>query len=520
MGARRLPEALRKQVVEGGTLGAGVLLVAALLLIVNYFGWKYFHRFDWTTSRLYTLSEKSTNLLAGLDRDLEVVLFMRPTETVYEPVRELLARYEAASSRIKVRAVDPDRNMVEAQRLVDEGVGNLNVVVFDTGQDRRVVEQADLADYDYSGMQFGEGPRMTSFKAEQRFTGAILELVESRKPKLLFTTGHGETPLNDASGRGLTQAQQLLGRDNFTIEEFGSLGKAEMPPGTDLVVIASPTQPFIAPELDLFARYLETGGRLLVLLDPAIDASGARPETGLESWLARYGVEVGIDVVVDPSNPLPFFGAETIYALAYGDHPSTRSLSEAKVPVVLALARSVRKSATAPADLDVVELVETSADGWGERDLANLRRVEKDASDLAGPVPLAVAVAPVAKDSSDAAGGMPDLDGDAARPEGAASTAAAADAGPKPTFRLAVFGDGDWAADSQLGNAGNATLLADTMNWLVERPQLLGIAAKAPEQVRLNLTGGELRATFWIVLVLMPALAVAAGVVVQVRRRR
>ena len=521
----RLPETVRKQAIEGSTLGAGVLLVAALLLIANYFGWKYFHRFDWTSSRLYTLSEKSANLVRDLDKDVEVVLFMRPTETIYEPVRELLARYEAASPRLKVRAVDPDRNLVEAQRLVDQGVGSLNVVVFDTGEDRRVIESADLAEYDYSGMQFGEGPRMTSFKAEQRFTGAILELVESRKPKLLFTTGHGETPLNDpagASGGGLSQAQQLLGRDNFTIEEFASLGKSEVPAGTDLLVVAAPKQPFLAPELDLLSRYLDGGGRQLVLLDPAIGPVGARPPTGLEAWLGRYGIEVGSDVVVDPANPLPFFGAETIFASSYGAHPTTKALSEARVPVVLALARSVGRSASAPADLDVVQLLETSGEGWGERDLVNLRAVQKDPSDLPGPVSLAVAVAK--RDPAAAEGNpddMPDLD--AAPPEGASQTAAVAGAdaeAQQPAFRLAVFGDGDWVTDSQLGSAGNATLLADTMNWLVERQQLLGIAAKAPEQVRLNLTGGELRGIFWLVLVLMPAMAIAAGVVVQVRRRR
>ena len=58
------------------------------------------------------------------------------------------------------------------------------------------------------------------------------------------------------------------------------------------------------------------------------------------------------------------------------------------------------------------------------------------------------------------------------------------------------------------------------MNWLVERPQLLGIGPKRPEQVRLSLTTGQLRAvTLWVLLGL-PGLAVAAGVWMHFRRRR
>ena len=53
----------RRQLVKTGTLSAGVLVTLALLLIVNYLGWKYHHRFDWTKSRFYTLSDKSENVL-------------------------------------------------------------------------------------------------------------------------------------------------------------------------------------------------------------------------------------------------------------------------------------------------------------------------------------------------------------------------------------------------------------------------------------------------------------------------
>ena len=52
-------------------------------------------------------------------------------------------------------------------------------------------------------------------------------------------------------------------------------------------------------------------------------------------------MRLGADIVVDPANPLPFFGAETIFVQATGEHPVVRSLAQARVPVILPLARSV-----------------------------------------------------------------------------------------------------------------------------------------------------------------------------------
>jgi ABC-type uncharacterized transport system involved in gliding motility auxiliary subunit len=510
----------KKQVVQSSTLGAGVLVVAALLVMVNYFGWKYHQRWDWTGSKLYTLSEKSLNVLAALDKDVEAVVFMRPSEELYTPTKELLERYAAASPRFEVRLVDPDKNLAETQQVAQKyGLQAANVVVFEAGDERRVVETADLAEFDYSGMQMGESPRMTGFKGEQRFTGAILELQEAKKPKILFTAGHGEASLDSFEAHGLSQSQELLGKDNFELESWPSLGKGAVPDGTDLVVIAGPTSGFTPPELDVLSAYLAKGGRLLAMIDPTLPGgSSALVDTGLRTWLESYGVRLGDDIVVDPSNPLPFFGAETIFSSSYGSHAITKSLQQAQVPSVLALARSVGKGEV-PAGYQVSDLVKTSPEGWGEKDLDNLRAGKKDPTDLPGPVTLAVVVEPVedaAKD--DAAPHDEELDEETTKPPQPTPTPADTAAIPKP--RLVVFGDSDFASNSQIANAGNATLVADTFNWLVARQQALGIAPKTPEQVRLTLAGGQLSAIFWFVVGVLPLLSIVAGVAVFLRRRR
>lgn len=502
----RMTEGGKRRLVKGGTLSAGILLVAALLAMVNYFGWKYYKRFDWTGSRLYSLSEVSRNVVGKLDKDVEAVVFLGPQDELFQPVRELLQRYAAASPHLKVRVIDQEKRPVEAAQLVKQYQVTSPSVVFASGQDRRVVDKTELADYDFSAMQFGQKPEMTGFKGEQLFTSALVQLTQGKKPKILFTTGHGEHSLDDTGPRGISGIRDILGKDNFDLEEWASLGKPAVPEGTDLLVIAGPSSSFVEPELDALTTYLHQGGRLLALVDPVIGqaaGSGLTP-TGLEAWLGRYGAKLGEDIVVDPANALPFFGAETLFAHSYGDQPAVRALKQGDLPVLFTVVRSVA-AGQAPAGMQATQLVETGTEGWGETNLADLAHVAKDARDVAGPVPLGVAVA--------GAGDKP-----ASGEEGAAPAAARK---PKPGgMRLMVFGDSDFAANLFLAKGGNSILVSNVFNWLVERDTMLGIPPKKTEQVHLSLTSGELRSVYLLSLAVLPGLGVLMGVFIYFRRRR
>ncbi|MDX1385874.1 MAG: Gldg family protein, partial [Thermoanaerobaculia bacterium] len=145
-----------RRLAASSSLGAGVLLVAALLGLVNYFGWKYHRRLDWTASEIYSLSDKTKNVLAQLDRDVRAVVFLVPGSPLYHAVTELLGRYDAGSPRFSVRLIDAERNPAEAKQLIDAyEVAALDTVIFEAGDDRRAINEADLALWDYSGMELG-----------------------------------------------------------------------------------------------------------------------------------------------------------------------------------------------------------------------------------------------------------------------------------------------------------------------------------------------------------------------------
>ncbi len=344
-----------------------------------------------------------------------------------------------------------------------------------------------------------EAPTVTGFKGEQLFTSALVEMTESRKPRVLLTTGHGEAGLDDFSPAGASGLSELLERDNFELEEWSSLGATVVPAGTDLVIIAGPRAGFVKPEVEILRGYLEEGGRLLLLVDPTLSQFGGLEPTGLDELLAEYGVVLGENIIVDPGNPLPFFGPETLFLDQYKDHDVTRSIRQEGLQVILPLARSVSQGEVVEG-LTVTELFTTSDQGWGETDLANLTAVEFGEDDLAGPVSIGVAV-------------------DA---EPTQDRVAEADVGADPSggTRLLVIGDSDFVSNSQIRNASNSVLAANAINWLVERQALVAIPPKTPEQTRLDLSASQLSTITWLILVIMPGLAIATGVAIHLRRRR
>ncbi|MGE5236579.1 MAG: GldG family protein [Acidobacteriota bacterium] len=462
-----------------------IALVAALVLMVNWLGYRHYTRADWTKSKLYSLSEKTLNVLKSVKDEVKVIVFMTPSTPLYSETRELLTRYQAASPKINVEFIDPDRDPLRTKTLAQEfGVSAANTVVFSSGGRKKYVTSDQLADYDYSGMQMGQAPKMKAFKGEEQFTSAILGVVNPKVPKIYFTTGHGEHDPDAAGQDGYGQFKDALKRDNLDVEKTSLLSGA-VPADCDLLVAAGPTAPFADSEKAAIKSYLDKGGRLLVMLDPVL-GDRSRP-SGLEELLTAYGIQYHDDLVVDPARKLPFFDLSAVYVTDFRSHPVVDGLQG--LAVLLPVARSVG-TVTTPGATDTV-LLTTSDQGWGETDLALLLKsgqATKDAKDTQPPVPLGVA----AESSKDKEKG----------------------------WRIVAFGNSAFLTGAQVVNAGNLNLGLNAVNWLARREQALGIAPREPEQVQLFLNASQMRSIALISLLLMPAAAIVLGVVVWLRRRR
>jgi ABC-type uncharacterized transport system involved in gliding motility auxiliary subunit len=481
------------------TLALSVVLGLGILGLVNYIGSRRYARFDWTSSGLYSLSEKTRNVLKGLKTPVQVTVFMTPGTPLYPEVDELLKRYKAVAPMLTVETLDPTRNLARAKQLVDEFGVKSSTVVFRSGDKKKYVTGDQLAEMDYSRARMGGEPTLKGFKGEQQFTSAILSVTQQKSPKVVFTTGHGERSFDGAPTRdGYSDVADSLRNDNCSVESWASLGAADVPAGTDLVVVAGPRTAFTEPERAALKRYLDAGGSALLFLDVELTpGSPALSDFGLNPLLGTMGLVLDSDVVLDPKNALPLMGPETVFAKSFRPHPVTRLLTGSAV--VFPLARSVSVLSTPAPGWSATPLVETSPDGWGETDIKELQktgRPSKDEKDVKGPVCLVAA-------AESAAAGKPD--------EKAAS---------KKRSRVVVFADSDWASNAGIANAANRLLLSSAANWALERDALVAIPPKSADQVAVTLSRRDVGLIAFVVLLLLPGAAVAMGLAIWVRRRR
>lgn len=487
LAAGRATSLKRRALIEVG-------LVALIVVAVNYLGARHWVRGDWTAGRTFSLSDKTTNLVRNLSRDVDVIVFMLPTgedaNDLYADVRELLERARRLSPHLHVEYVDIDREPerlktvgkkygVSGDDLVD-GV----IVVASAGQSK-FITRADLAEYDYAAADPGRPPPMKSWKGEQALAAAILAVTDERAPNVCFISGHGEPAIDGFDPDAYGDLAEELRRDHQA-PRVVSLDRG-VPTDCDVAVLAGPDRPLPKPDAVEIDRFLERGGRLLVLLGPTFDAQVTRfIDVGVEDVLDRWGASLRQAIAVDEPR---LRGSAVAFAVSegYADHPITQRLMHHQT-----LWSDTRQVTATPKNgLTAREIVHTSDAGWGETDLGIFRAQAElrydPGKDVKGPVSIAVA---------------------AERTEGTGKGA-----------RLVVFGSSAIASNRVLLAGYNRDLILSSLAWLEAREPRIAIGPRPTEHLKLTLDDKQLSRVMWICVLALPLLALLLGLgVFWVRR--
>lgn len=466
-----------------------VLLAALTLVLVNYLSYRHHWRTDLSRTQFYTLSDKTLSLLDSLTNKIEVVVFLGMESDVHMDVRNLLEEYEYASPMVAVEFVDPHRDIARTEQLAmkfDLELLDTGVVVFDNNGRRKYVNEDRIFQEDYSLANYEAGPQKVAFRGELEFTSAIHSITQADKPVVYFLQGHGERRIDSFDRlEGYSDLAQAVRRDNIEVKELLLGETKELPEDCDALVVAGPQKRLFQPEIDLLGRYLKENGRMILLVDAAATS-------GLESVMEDWGVRLSDDVVVDGSRTIT--GRE-LFLATFGRHPITKGLSG--VNVVMYFPRSVAPLVLEDATGEeadrprVTVLAESSDAGWAESNMDVNPMVFDPQEDEPGPVSVAVAVE-----------------------RGAGE---AIDVELKPT-RLVVLGDSDFLANGA-ASGGNTDLFMSSLNWLLDREELMAIAPRPIDQVRLIMSQRQLGLLFWSVVAGLPGIVAILGAVVWMRRR-
>ncbi len=487
----QLHRMVRQRRVRAGlnTVTYSVLLVAVWGM-ANWVNDRYPYRFDVTFSKQFSISSQTRAYLAELERPMRITTLLRPGQILERDVTDLLEGYERASRLVEVRHIDIELDPGSAQEMAMRLETDLEVdsVVFEYGKRSKHVMRSEIEEMDFSGFQYGRR-NPPKFKGEEAFTSAIIELLEDRRTRLCFTTGHGERPIEGYGRNGLGELTRALKRRNMEPDGLALIGVEAVPGDCEVVVIAGPRKRFAEREIEVLDAYLARGGRLLVMIDPL-------SETGLGGLLGEWGVDMGEDIVIDPASSIPLVGPTTLFLDSYPDHDITKPLQG--MAGVFAFVRSMEEGKAAVEGLTAASIARTSGQSWAETDLDSQEASYDEGEDKMGPLSIAVAVGP---DEVPAGFGMPP-------------------APPGPKTRLVAIGDTDFVSDGQIGNPANADFFLNSINWLIEREQLISISPRSPDDRSVTLGMGQSLTVLSLVLVAMPLAAITAGGIMWWRRRK
>jgi hypothetical protein len=455
------------------------LFIVAIAVVLVVLSGRFRLRWDLSSDAVATLQPETLGVLDVVDHQdglVEVVAFSsqrKDSEALFRDrmMKDLLRELEYRSSHLSTRFVDFDGDRMTAESL---GVSRYGTVVV-RGQSDRV----DIIDRDLFRRQGRGEDSSLEFLGEAAIARAISEVLSEVPRTVYLLQGHGEKKFDGSVPGGLQLFATLLENQGYTVTALDLLrdgeGAAPSVPGdANAVLVVGPAAPLTPVEEGVLTEYLGRGGRIGYFVDPG---------GFVADLIEGLGVTVPGGVVLDT---VAVFPHEDRPLLRYGRHAITEELLTENTATLVAHAAPL--VVTKRDDVDQVQLLQTSRSGWIERGTER-PAVYQEGEDGAGPVGVAVALTP--------------------RLVGSGAPA-----------RVLVVGDSDLVADELIAEGpGNSTFAVNAVRWLVGEDERMSEVGR-PSQIRkLALSREQLSMIQWVVLGLMPLLAVLAGAAVWSARR-
>jgi NADH:ubiquinone oxidoreductase subunit 6 (subunit J) len=525
------------------------LLVFAILGVGNVMASIYaFRPLDWTETNIYSISEPSKLILEKIDVPVKVHVLVSPRDPLHEDMRTLLDGARSYNRLLEVEFLNDPRALEKLYAQYELLDGTAAVVVLDPDETKgkRKHEAIKIEELEDPGSRFGSQGRQRDFKGDQAVMSAIRNLVEGKITETIyFTQDSGEMKLSEigsrrdrpgGSDRGLGQLKLRLEKAGYTVKEL-NLGEidaatkepAKVPADAFAVILAGPTDlgasNLAAGKIKVLQEYMNRKeGKLIVLVEAHRNRDGVVQPTGLEGFLAGYGVDVKNDIILHLRVNVVPDPTMAILGLAPDSDRAFRTSFRTSGPIYLTDVRTVQPLAgsttfTAQRLLVTLRFMQGMPGQWAETELRGdpeefIKNLEEKQPEEYNrklqSTPITVAVT-VREKSADAA--MPDdqFHSQARQTEG------------RP--RLVVFGSADLISNNNIerGRETYYSLFAGSLAWLRggKTEVLAEIAPRTRQSYRMNVQPDDLGRIIWMPVLVLLIGVVGAGIAVLgfIRRR-
>jgi hypothetical protein len=486
------PKKIRR-VQIGLNVLAQIILLLFLAAMVNSIAFKHYQRWDFSRDQKYALSDKTKRFLRTIKGNMRVIVFFSPSTPITADVQNLLTEYQyAGKGKIDIERIDPERNLSRAKEMFDKYkvVSDESLLVIDYEGRNKTVKAFEMAEIDQSGMAFGEGPRVAAFKGEQAITSAMMDVVQGKKNTLGYVLGHKEPPLSGTTNISVLKA--FIENENIKFQELNLFDVGAIPAELKTILIIGPQYDLSDREMKLLRDFWDKQGRILLLLDPAAKT----PKLG--AFLNDLGVKANDDrlMVFLRTGIQELALTRDVQAHFLGGSPVTKRLAD-----VHALFFGGTSSLTLEPDrvratnVRLDPLIQAEKGYFGETDYNsdNQAKFQADAKAAGAPPTIGAAVE---------------------------RGASADERVQMNSSRLVVVSNATFVQDNAVTQDQQALdFISSSVDWLLSREQLIGIAPKISKPLTFALNEDALRNLRWIVLVGMPLIFALLGAAVWWQRR-
>jgi hypothetical protein len=475
-------------------IGLQILAMLVIYALLNYLGFTHYDRQDFSRSQKFALASQTRTVLKEFKKPLKITIISSPT--FLSPVGQIFGDLRSLMNEIlfnkreglRVEYVDPTRNPSRIQDLQAKyQLTNLdNLIILDYDDRRRLLNIADMGDFDMTPIAQGGDPVLLAFRGEQALTTALTALLKPDAETIYFLQGHGEPD----PGRDLSTLVEAIAQQNARLKNLSLSSSDTIPSDASALLLIAPKSDLDQREAAVIGAWLRAGGKMLILLNPN------SPTPTLSALLAASGITPRDDRVLRLIQ-LPFATGilRDVTAEVLPNAESTRRLEGMNILFPGATqSLGFNLELAEKEKIRIRPLVQAAEDFWGETAHAPNQPegvAYQDGIDNGQPVIIAASA---------------DRDG------------VEDDRMDVQTSRLIVIGSSQFALNPSITRQG-LDLLIGSVNSLIDRGNVSGITPKNTTRFALHLTEEQLSQLAFLVMIVIPGLAALTGLVVWLRRR-
>ncbi len=301
-----------------------ILIVIIALVVINLLGNSFYHRFDLTQDKRYTLSDETLEIINSIDHPIAIKVYLEgdfPAEfkRIQLETNQFLEELSSLNSHIKFRFINPISNSkdlikkgLQPSRLTVQEDGKVSeAVIFPwaTVSYNKKIENVSLLSNTNASSQEDQLQKSIE-NLEYQFANALHKITSEKDKKIAIIRGNGE--LEDIYLYSfLKELGNYYKLAQFTLDSVGQNPEKTLNElkSYDLSIIAKPSEKFSEKEKLVLDQYIINGGKTLWLIDnvhaemDSLMQSGSslafNRELNLTDLLFNYGLRINYNVTKD-----------------------------------------------------------------------------------------------------------------------------------------------------------------------------------------------------------------------------